>query len=269
MGPSWYIADDRVTGGSTWKAAVKKKVKKLVRSALKHLDIGITSYSKLKELEVIRDSKVSESADIDLLLSLPDPSQLLPLIRRSKSQLRQDLFVLSVLNFKRAGFFVEFGATDGVTLSNTYLLEKEFGWRGILAEPARCWHKDLRSNRSGIIENRCVWRDSNSVLSFNEAEASELSTINSYTDADSRADARRKGERYDVRTISLTDLLDQNKAPRRIDYLSIDTEGSELELPRFGGHMVVLDPISRLPRFYRSYNAARSAAGRRQKLWVC
>lgn len=45
--------------------------------------------------------------------------------------------MLSELDFKRDGFFVEFGATDGFQGGNTYLLEKEFGWRGIVGEPAR------------------------------------------------------------------------------------------------------------------------------------
>src|SRR5579872_4950705 len=53
------------------------------------------------------------------------------LTARSRSQIRQDLFVLSELNFKRDGFFVEFGAAGGVEDSNTYLLEEGFGWRGI------------------------------------------------------------------------------------------------------------------------------------------
>ena len=51
----------------------------------------------------------------------------------SKSQLKQDIFVLLETGFKRNGFFVEFGATNGIDLSNTYLLEKRFGWNGILA----------------------------------------------------------------------------------------------------------------------------------------
>lgn len=64
----------------------------------------------------------------------------------SKSQLLQDVFVLHELNFKEGGFFVEFGATNGVELSNSHLLEKEFHWQGILAEPARVWYDDLKKS---------------------------------------------------------------------------------------------------------------------------
>jgi hypothetical protein len=45
----------------------------------------------------------------------------------SRSQLRQDLLVLWLLDFQKDGIFVEFGATDGVDLSNTYLLERKYG----------------------------------------------------------------------------------------------------------------------------------------------
>ena len=53
----------------------------------------------------------------------------------SKSQYKQDIFVLSELGFKRNGFFVEFGATDGLDLSNTYLLEKQLAGMGYLQNP--------------------------------------------------------------------------------------------------------------------------------------
>lgn len=47
----------------------------------------------------------------------------------SKSQVFQDLFILYCLKEKTNGFFIEFGATDGVGLSNTFLLEKKYNWK--------------------------------------------------------------------------------------------------------------------------------------------
>ncbi|PQA76147.1 FkbM family methyltransferase [Rhodoferax sp. TS-BS-61-7] len=149
----------------------------------------------------------------------------------SKSQYHQDLFVLAELGFKRDGFFVEFGATNGIELSNSYLLEKSFGWRGILAEPARVWHGDLVKNRSCHIETNCVWRATGEKLTFNQVDASNISTLAMYSDvADGHEKARRKSTLYEVETISLNDLLEKYQAPQVIDYLSIDTEGSEFEI---------------------------------------
>lgn len=200
----------------------------LLKNALKHFDLALTSYSRLQWLEW--QSKAGDT--IDLLLQFPEEqaAQLLKILPGSKSQLRQDLFVLSELNLKQGGFFVEFGAANGIDLSNTYLLEKHFAWRGILAEPARCWHSALAENRSCHIETDCVWRDSNATLIFTEAGAGELSTISSYASSDLHSRARKAGTKYSVRTISLMDLLDRYRAPRVVDYLSIDTEGSEYEI---------------------------------------
>ena len=52
------------------------------------------------------------------------------------SQLGQDFLALASAGFKRGGYFVEFGATDGKLPFNTNALEKLFGWGGILAEPS-------------------------------------------------------------------------------------------------------------------------------------
>ena len=87
---------------------------------------------------------------------------------KCKSQLGQEIFALIQNDFKRDGYFIEFGATDGLELSNTHLLEKEFGWTGILAEPAKTWHEDLYKNRSCNIETQCVWSRSGETLSFHE-----------------------------------------------------------------------------------------------------
>jgi FkbM family methyltransferase len=67
-------------------------------------------------------------------------------------------------------------------------------------------------------------------LEFNEADFAELSTIDAYSGRDLHGKSRSRGRRYEVRTISLNDLLAKYDAPSEIDYLSIDTEGSELEI---------------------------------------
>jgi len=152
------------------------------------------------------------------------------LTAKSKSQLGQDMFVLSELGFKKDGYFVEFGATNGVDLSNTYLLEKDLGWTGILAEPAKVWAEALTKNRKCHIDYDCVWSTSGEVLEFNEVNAAELSTISTFSGVDEHATTRTSGTKYLVTTISLLDLLKKYNAPKEIDYLSIDTEGSEFDI---------------------------------------
>ncbi len=148
----------------------------------------------------------------------------------SKAQFLQDLWVAYELKSRRGGFFVEFGGTDGIKYSNSYALETEFGWSGVIAEPARIWYPALRYNRGCAIDDRCVWTHTGERLMFNQPAIAAHSTIDSYSAADRLADTRTDGQRYEVETVSLNDLLTHWRAPRRIDYLSLDTEGSELDI---------------------------------------
>lgn len=52
-------------------------------------------------------------------------------LKQNYSQSWQDWFVLTVLEGKKNGYWLELGASDPVYMNNTYLLESEFGWRGI------------------------------------------------------------------------------------------------------------------------------------------
>lgn len=150
----------------------------------------------------------------------------------SKAGYLQDLYVSYKLKERRDGFFVEFGATDGMFLSNTYYLETSLGWDGILAEPLPSWNRQLALNRSAGIDKRCVWRESGKTLEFLVARRHpELSSLAGFCESDRHAEARlADAERISVQTISLNDLLLEHDAPHAIDYLSIDTEGSELEI---------------------------------------
>lgn len=149
---------------------------------------------------------------------------------RSKSQIFQDLWVLHETNGKRGGFFVEFGATDGVSLSNTCLLEQEYGWTGILAEPNPVWHARLAANRRAIVSHECVAARDGETVTFLATDQPELGTMAAFAPDDTHAGARRKATSIDVKTISLNTLLARHGAPREIDFMSIDTEGSELDI---------------------------------------
>ena len=153
--------------------------------------------------------------------------------RYSKSQLGQDIFALTVAGLDRPGFFVEFGAADGVALSNSHILEKRFGWTGILCEPSKAWHEALIQNRSCIIDTRCVYSVSGEKISFSENYLGELSAITAYAEPNASGILKRTTSSYEVDTISLFDLLKAHDAPRFVDFLSIDTEGSEFEILKY------------------------------------
>ena len=219
---------------------MKNTVVASVRALLRGLGLNVSKYSThvrtseviealLQENDALKGTVARTRQNLEFLIEIPD-RQLLAWVMESQAQLWQDLFVLHELGMKRDGYFVEFGATNGVSLSNTFLLEKQFGWKGILAEPARCWHAGLEKNRSAAIEKKCVWSKSGEVLMFNETEVAELSTISAFSATDSHATIRTQGTNYPVETISLNDLLRLHRAPKMIDYLSIDTEGSEFEI---------------------------------------
>jgi FkbM family methyltransferase len=148
----------------------------------------------------------------------------------SNSQLLQDLWVLYELKEKRNGYFVEFGACDGVSLSNTLLLEKTFGWQGALAEPARAWHAALYGNRNCYITEKCVYKTDGTEVLFNEVDIGELSGMKDFVGADFHSRFRQEGIQYPVETVSLARFLSEARAPKRIDYMSIDVEGGEFDV---------------------------------------
>jgi FkbM family methyltransferase len=150
---------------------------------------------------------------------------------RSRAQLFQDCYVTWKLGEEKPGYFVEFGATDGVALSNTWRLETELGWTGLLAEPFPAWHEALHANRRARIDHRCVWRRSGETLEFLAVRTiPELASLKAYAGHDLHAAERQKSsETITVESVALTDLLAEHGAPRLIDYLSIDVEGAELD----------------------------------------
>ena len=197
---------------------------KLLRRLLRCFGIDFLKTSTLRKLE----DQYNDTSKFDLeMLKAVKPelrNRFIEYMHLSNSQRRQDLFVASELQFKFGGYFVEFGATDGNKFSNTLLLEKEFGWSGILVEPGRCWKDALVENRpQSQIDFSCVWRESGKSLEFLEAHDPELSTIGWYESKDFHANFRKRksSKNYRVETISLKDLLQKYQVSCRLLILCV------------------------------------------------
>lgn len=71
-------------------------------------------------------------------------------------QARQDEFVVYLTNHKKNGFFLEIGSMDPVKINNSYILEKEYGWKGIMVEYDKKWlshYKEKRPNSIHVMED--------------------------------------------------------------------------------------------------------------------
>jgi len=149
----------------------------------------------------------------------------------SYSQLGQDLEVLRFYNNKKDGYFIEIGASDGINFSNTYLLEQKYNWKGICVEPIPKNFNLLCKNRpNSVCCDNAVYNESGAHVIFDIANNYDLlSGISANIDCHKNAVDSNKTQIV-VKTITFNDLLEKYQAPTFIEYLSLDTEGSELEI---------------------------------------
>jgi len=153
------------------------------------------------------------------------------------SQIYQDVCASFIIGEKYDKTFLEFGATDSFHYSNSYMLENNLSWQGVLSEPSPQWHDALKKNRKNSkIISKCIWKESGKKLDFFMSDQGELSTLKDYIESDKismpgNTEVRKKsGKTISVETISLNDVIKvyfDNVCP---SYISIDTEGSEYEI---------------------------------------
>jgi FkbM family methyltransferase len=143
------------------------------------------------------------------------------------SQLGQDLWVLEETGNKRNGYFVDIGTNDPVNINNTYILEKIYGWDGICVEPLPELFEKIKSVRSKntIVDNSLLF---SSVKQMEFKMASGLSGI--VETFDKCHDRSSFNDFLSITTTTLNKLLEKYNAPTEIDYISVDTEGSEFEI---------------------------------------
>ena len=72
------------------------------------------------------------------------------------SQALQDKFILNVLKKKRDGTFLELGGHHPININNTYILEKEFGWKGIMVEYDEKYLDGYKEHRENSVHIICL-----------------------------------------------------------------------------------------------------------------
>lgn len=124
------------------------------------------------------------------------------------SQSGQDKWVCEYLDFKKNGFYLDVGAYDGIQTSNTFVLERDLNWNGICIEANPFVFDSLSKNRKSLNLNVALldyvgkcWFKGDHVSETNDGNEVDCNTLNN--------------------------ILQKNAAPKIIDYLSIDIEGSE------------------------------------------
>jgi FkbM family methyltransferase len=154
------------------------------------------------------------------------------------SQYKQDQFLNE--NFfknKRNGIFVDIGAYDGIEGSNSYFFEKHLEWKGLCVEPIPSVFNKLIKNRNCFCEQVAAWKE-NDIKKFKIIEGySEMLSglIDSYEDEHKkRIDSEiktfnQKSIEIEIQCIDINLLLLKYDL-YNIDFLSIDIEGSEIEI---------------------------------------
>lgn len=167
----------------------------------------------------------------------------------TNSQIEQERWVFAMCNGRRDGRFAEIGAFDGVLHSNSYFLETEHGWQGVCVEPNPALFVRLSESRSAICLERAVYREAGQILSFIPSQEigtlAEVASNDRY--ADDRAQAAAAHGFVQVETITFAEIAAMGDfAETGFDYVSLDTEGSELEILRtidFARHRIALFTI--------------------------
>ena len=147
----------------------------------------------------------------------------------------QDKWVVQdIFNYKKKGYFVDLAATDGIHENNTFVLEKRLGWKGICIEPNSSFFKYLKKNRKCHCSNKVV-SDKKKELKFFE-NGGVGGIIGSRYDNNlkkrykilNKNSNQTKIKNYNA--VTLFSILKKYKAPKIIDYLSLDVEGAEIDV---------------------------------------
>ena len=143
-------------------------------------------------------------------------------------------FLLRAAN-SSTGRFVEIGALDGVRLSNTLMLERCFGWTGLLIEGSPVNFAELRRNRRRGTSLHSAVCDHVGFVDFVYSKKGEKGALDGQVGEGFRHDRTKKpivGNIARVPCKPLNDLMADANLPPVVDFLSLDVEGAEWDVIR-------------------------------------
>jgi FkbM family methyltransferase len=145
------------------------------------------------------------------------------------SQNREDIFLYrNFLNKKvNDGIYVELGAMNGVTYSNTLFLENNLGYKGLLIEPNNKQYTELKKNRSNNFNENYAVDTLETTKTFIGTNACG-GLVETMAKSHKETWHKNKSE-YLVKTIPINKLLKKHNISY-IDFFSIDVEGGELRV---------------------------------------
>tara|TARA_S200000501_G_C20761320_1_gene716266 strand:- start:225 stop:947 length:723 start_codon:yes stop_codon:yes gene_type:complete len=171
-------------------------------------------------------------------------------------------------------FFVELGANDGISQSNSLYFEEKKNWKGVLIEPSPINFLRCRNNRgkNSIVHcNACVGFDYEE--KFVEFSYANLMTASKSLDSDLNLSTHLNSSQkhllpteyiHDFGSVAktLNQILIESDAPKKINFISIDVEGSELEVLKgidfneFEIEFFLIESrkIERIEKFLHQYN---------------
>lgn len=139
----------------------------------------------------------------------------------------QEQAVLGLLGKKRGGSFIDLASHQAVTLSNTYALERQFGWTGICIEANHVNLDDLRSMRTCQVVMAAVG-NSTRMQPIDFAQGNGAGGLGGIVgDGMDNTHNKNRGRLKRYYTVPLLEVLERFQAPTTLDYLSLDIEGAE------------------------------------------
>lgn len=158
------------------------------------------------------------------------------------SQSGQDKYMYHYFfrDYNKPGFFIELGALDGILISNSLFFEEKLGWDGICIEPTERHFKNLLKQRKCFKFDDVVYDEEKEIIFYSAPPCCDsLNGIKEKYDKRHLDRIDRETLQYNYKKDDITEIKKKTRTMssilnevgvKDIDFLSLDTEGSELNV---------------------------------------